>query len=75
MATHRCGFGKGVQIRPDGIHPLLPCIVEEKEVHTNCTVSISQCRVCGHIEIEWFRTPETEDIIYGALGPQPIEDC
>ena len=33
------------------------------ERHENVNVTILRCRVCGAVEIEWERTPETVDYI------------
>lgn len=63
----RCSFGPGVVIRPDGINELDPCAYEVKEIHTNVTVTVSQCMRCGRVELSWERQDNTEDIIYGEL--------
>ena len=61
-------------IKPDGVHKLDPCAYEAKEIHTNVTVTVSQCTRCGHVEIEWKRQEGTEDIIYEKLAPEPDDD-
>lgn len=71
MAGCRCRFPEGMAFRPDGIHEADPCIYEEKEVHTNATVIVCQCKNCGHISIEWIRTVRTEDIFLGDLVDEP----
>ena len=48
--------------------------MEDKEIHRNVTVTVSQCSVCGHIEISWERQDDTEDEILGKLGPEPEDD-
>ena len=53
---------------------LLPCLMEDKEIHRNVTVTVSQCQMCGHIEISWERQDDTEDEIFGELGPEPEDD-
>lgn len=49
-----------VEIRPDGINPLDPCVYEEVETHRNCTVHVLRCEKCGHIEIEWEKQNEAD---------------
>lgn len=71
---HRCRFPDGMSIKPDGINHLDPCIYRDKEIHTNVTVTVSQCERCGHVDIAWERQEDTEDIIYEPLGPQPELD-
>lgn len=60
---HKCGEGS-VAFKPDGINPLDPCRYELREVHTNCIVEISVCKKCGHVDISWRRTDETDDFFY-----------
>lgn len=45
---------EGVEIRPDGVHPLDPCIYSVEERHENVTVEILKCRKCGHKEVTWI---------------------
>ena len=71
---HRCRFPGGMVMKPDGIHKLDPCTYEAKEIHTNVTVTVSRCTRCGHVEIEWKRQEDTEDIIYEKLAPEPDDD-
>lgn len=71
---HRCRFPEGMTVKPDGIHPLDPCIYDDKEIHTNVTVYVSQCRECGHVDIKWERQEDTEDILQEPLGPEPEDD-
>lgn len=61
-------------MKPGGTHRIDPCLYETKEIHTNVTVIVSQCKICGHIDIQWERKDDTEDIIYGELGPEPEDD-
>lgn len=70
----RCRHPGGITIKPDGVNKLLPCLLEDKEIHRNVTVTISQCQVCGHIESSWERQDDTEDEIIGALGPEQEDD-
>ena len=70
----KCQFPFGIVIKPDGRHRLDPCLYETKEIHTNVTVIVSQCKECGHIDIQGERQDDTEDIIYGELGPEPEDD-
>lgn len=67
----RCQHPGGITIKPDGIHTLLPCRYDLKEVHRNVTVRVHQCCVCGHIDIDWIPQDDSEHIIYGELGPEP----
>lgn len=60
MLEKRCTLPDGVDIKPDGIHSLDPCIYEDIEIHKNVTVIVSRCKNCGKIDISWLRTPETE---------------
>lgn len=71
---HRCRFPGGMTVKPDGIHRLDPCTYEAKEIHINVTVTVSQCTRCGHVEVEWQRQEDTEDIIYDRLAPEPDDD-
>jgi len=74
MARCRCRFPEGIDIKPNGVNSLIPCKFKEKEVHTNVNVSIIQCERCGRILVEWFRTDQTEDIIYEPLEEEPEDD-
>lgn len=74
VKRHRCRFPDGITIKPDGVHPLDPCVYEDKEIHTNVTVYVSQCRKCGHVDIRWERQEDTEDILQEPLGPEPEDD-
>ena len=56
----KCKFPSGAVYAPDG-HEIDPCIYEDVEIHRNATVIVSRCKVCGHIEISWERTPYTMD--------------
>lgn len=58
----KCSFPEGVEIKPDGINELDPCIYEEIEVHHNVTVRVLQCKKCGHIEIVWERGGTDENL-------------
>lgn len=58
----KCAFPNGVTIKPDGVHPLDPCVYEEIERYENVTVSVLRCQNCGHIEIEWVRQANTRKI-------------
>lgn len=55
----KCEFENGIVIKPDGENELDPCVYEEVERYKNVTVSILRCRNCGHIELNWFRQPDT----------------
>lgn len=53
--------GDGVKIYPDGKNELDPCIYDIVERHTNCTVEVLKCRVCGHVEIIWVDNDKCPD--------------
>lgn len=54
--------GNPVTILPDGQHPLDPCEYVEIARLRNVTISVLQCKKCGHIEISWERQEDTEEI-------------
>ena len=56
--TNKCKHD-GVVIKPDGVHPLDPCIYKEVQVLHNVTVIISECKNCGDISISWKRQDNT----------------
>ena len=70
----RCRHPGGAIVKPDGIHPLLPCVMEDKEIHRNVTVIVRQCPTCGHVEITWNRQEDTEDEIISELGSIPDDN-
>ena len=55
-----CEKCKGALIAPNGAE-IDPCVYEDIEIHRNVNVVVSKCKVCGHIEISWERTPYTMD--------------
>lgn len=59
---HKCCYPNGLVVKPDSQHELDPCVYQDIEMHTNVTVIVSKCSRCGHIELSWIRTDETEDI-------------
>ena len=60
MKSSPCKLPEGVEIKPDGIHPVSPHLYKTKEIHRNVTVEVSQCTVCGDISIGWYRQEDTE---------------
>lgn len=46
------------EFKPDGEHPLDPCLYTVKEHHENVTVEIWECMECGHQEIVWYKQNE-----------------
>jgi len=58
----KCEFPGGITIKPDGVNELDPCIYEDIEKYANVTVTVSRCKVCGHIEISWTRQPDTVEL-------------
>ena len=68
----KCKFANGITIKPDGTNELDPCVYEDVEIHTNCTVIISKCTKCGNLEISWIKNegcesydPRTNESLYG----------
>ncbi len=68
MSKKKCSFPEGIEIRPDGVNPLDPCVYETLEVHKNVTVEICRCKKCGHIEVSWYRQEDTEDVEVEGVG-------
>jgi len=58
----KCKFPDGMVVKPDGVNELDPCVYEEIESYRNVTVHIFKCKNCGHIEIEWEKQEDTEEI-------------
>lgn len=56
---HKCTFGEGITVKPDGVNELDPCIYKEIETYKNVTVHVLRCEKCGHIEITWERQDDT----------------
>ena len=59
----KCKFthdGNEVIIKPDGVNELDPCDYVEVTRLKNVTISILQCKKCGHTEIAWERQEDTE---------------
>lgn len=68
----KCHYPDGMVIKPDGVHELDPCIYENIEIHTNCTVIVSRCQKCGNVDISWIKNkgcesydPRTNEPLYG----------
>ena len=68
----KCQFPNGMKIKPDGVNELDPCVYEDIEIYTNCTVIISRCTKCGNLEISWTKNdncesydPRTNESLYG----------
>ena len=59
---HKCSFGDGITVKPDGANELDPCLYQEIGTYENVTVHILRCVRCGHIEVEWERQDNTIDI-------------
>ncbi len=57
----KCKHPEGMSVNINGI-PIDPCLYATQRVFTNCTVEISRCKNCGHIEINWYKTANTEEI-------------
>lgn len=58
----KCHYPEGFTIKLDGENELDPCRYEEIERYRNVTVSIRRCKVCGNIDIVWFRQDNTEEV-------------
>ena len=56
----KCQFPNGMKIKPGGVNELDPCVYEDIEIHTNCTVIISRCTKCGNLEISWIKNEDCE---------------
>lgn len=69
----KCSFPDGVDVRPDGMHKLDPCIYTRRETHKNVTVNIDQCLRCGHIQLSWDAQANSEHEIHSKLA-MPDED-
>lgn len=69
---NKCNFPEGLTIKPDGINELDPCIYEDVEIHTNCTVIVSRCLKCGHTEFMWMKNDGCES--YDPKTNEPIGD-
>ena len=65
MSKCKCQFPDGVTIKPDGVNELDPCVYVDIEMFTNVTVIISKCKKCGHIDIGWQATDDTEHVYLG----------
>jgi len=60
--VHKCEFPDGVRIFPDGRNELDACTYEEIERWKNVTISVLRCKVCGHVELAWYRQDDTEQV-------------
>jgi hypothetical protein len=49
----KCSSPKGVEIKPDGIHLLDPCIYEVLGTYKDVRLTVLQCKNCGNIDFEW----------------------
>ena len=67
----KCKFPNGITIKLDGTNELDPCIYEDIEIHTNCTVIISKCLRCGNLEISWIKNEDCES--YDPRTNEPLE--
>jgi len=70
----KCKFNHDVIVKPNGKDSLDPCPYHLKEIHYNVNVKVLQCPICGHIELMWDRTPETEDEIIEPLDEKTDEE-
>ena len=56
----KCNFPGGVTIKLDSVHELDPCQYKPIEIHRNVTVEVLRCKVCGRVELGWYRQDDTE---------------
>lgn len=59
---HKCKLPDGIIIKPDGVNELDPCLLETKQILSNCLVIVSRCKNCGSVSVSWKRTEQTEEI-------------
>lgn len=57
----KCQWPDGIDIKPDGVNSLDPCIYQEIETIHNVTAHVLRCKNCGHIELEFTRQEEWSD--------------
>jgi len=60
--NHKCKLPDGIIIQPDGVNELDPCLLETKQIFSNCVVIVSRCKNCGSVSVSWKRTEQTEEI-------------
>ena len=60
----KCTLPDGMIIKPNGVNELDPCDYEEVEKHINVVVTVLRCKRCGHIELLWEETEDSEHIYY-----------
>ena len=53
-----CEHNQGAKVYFMG-QEVVPCRFVEIEKHSNVNLTVMRCRVCGAIDFEWERTPET----------------
>jgi hypothetical protein len=59
---NKCEFPGGIDIRPDGVTSLDPCLYKLVEEYRNVTVKVYKCIHCGHVDVSWERQDNTIDI-------------
>ena len=72
--AEKCSFGEGVTVKPNGVDELDPCKYVVDEEYMNVTVRVLKCRNCGHVEIEWERQENTQEIIELCTFPDSDDD-
>ena len=70
----KCSFGEGITVKPNGVDELDPCKYVVEEEYMNVTVRVLKCRKCGHVEIEWERQQNTQEIIELCTFPDSDDD-
>ena len=58
----QCEWPEGFTVNVGGLADVEPCLFEDIEMHTNVTVIVSRCKVCGRVELSWIRQEDTEDV-------------
>ena len=61
-----CSHGDGVTVQLNGV-PVDACVYEEIQTFRHVTVHVFRCVRCGHIDIEWERQEDTEEITYDCV--------
>lgn len=68
VLLQKCEFPDGIEIRPDGVNLLDPCVYETIEYYRNVDIEIVRCKNCGYTEIWWHRNENTEKVDLDELG-------
>lgn len=66
MDKEKCKWPDWLDIRPDGVHSLDPCVYATVETYKNVDVDLDKCQICGHQELSW-RKPDMRDRLKRAM--------